>query len=679
MYSDQSKYDAALAQLQPVFETRNTILGPDHRKTLSSENLLANCFYSLYKYDDAEPHYKHVLEGRTKLLGAEHSETGNAQNNLARNFYGQHRYEDAITSHRRAALAIREKILGEQHSDTRVTLVDLGDALSALATEQEKAGSWDPARAARQEVVVLRTRRYGEHDYHVTVTPNCRWTTSKCFRNFPTISRVLLTKADETHQSTANSYVEESTFIASTAESRQVWQTRKSILGADHRKTLTSENLLANCLYSSDKYTDAEPLYQHIAGTRLTLLGPDHPDTASSFNNLAKNFFWQRKYADAVTNHRIALATRRKVLGDQSSDTRQTMIDLADSLAGLATEQEQAAHWDEARKTREEVVSLRSERYGADDGRVADARQAVEDIERLKKLSDSDRGKLSQADQSYQTAVKLYTEESKYEAAETAIRAALEARKAILGPEHRKTLQCENLLANCLYSQSKYADAEQFYRHALDVRMRMLGEEHADTALSHNNLAKSLYWQHKYEQAVADHRAALVVRRKVLGPEAIDTRQTMVDLAEALAAWAGEQEQAERWDPARSARQEVIALRTERYGQRDWHATEARLALEDTEKLAKMTKADRARLAKAEAAHKASSAAYSDDSDYEGATNNARKAWAGGKNAAAVLLGPENLAKQLQERKSAGQLPVRASPICRGRGALPARDRPAEQ
>ncbi len=439
--------------------------------------------------------------------------------------------------------------------------------------------------------------------------------------------RALLAKADESHQATASNYAEESTFIGSTAEAKRNWETRKSILGPEHRKTLQSENLLANCLYSSEKYADAEPLYAHVAQTRLKIFGPDHPDTAVSFVNLAKNFYWQRKYPQAVENHRLGLAMRRKVLGNQAADTRQTMVDLGDALAALAGEHELAGRWDAAREARQEVVALRIERYGADDGRVADARQAVEDIDRVKKLNDADRAKLVEADAAYLSGAKLYTDESKYEAAASAVRTSLAGRKAILGDEHRKTLQSENLLANCLYAQKKYAEAQPLYQHVLDVRKRLLGQEHADTGLSYSNLAKDFYNQRQYAPAVAHHRTALAIRRKALGSDAYETRQLMVDLADALAALAGEEETAGHWDEARAARADVLALRVERFGERDWHASEARLAAEETDKLATLGQAERDRLAKADQLHSKAADSYADDSDYAGATEAARQAW----------------------------------------------------
>ena len=156
---------------------------------------------------------------------------------------------------------------------------------------------------------------------------------------------------------------------------------------------------------------------------------------------------------------------------------------------------------------------------------------------------------------------------------------------------------------------------------------RLLGEEHADTGLSFSNLAKNFYNQRQYAKAVTNYRAALAIRRKALGSDAYDTRQTMVDLADALAALAGEEETAAHWDAARAARAEWLALRSERFGQRDWHVSEARVATEETDKLAKLGQAERDRLTKADELHGKAADSYADDSDYAGATEAARKAW----------------------------------------------------
>ncbi len=204
---------------------------------------------------------------------------------------------------------------------------------------------------------------------------------------------------------------------------------------------------------------------------------------------------------------------------------------------------------------------MRLERYGPDDGRVADARLALTDLERLAKLSDADRAALVQAEANHQAAAKIYLEESVYNRAIVLVQAAWESRQKILGPEHRKTLASENLLSNCLFSSNRFTECEPHYKHVLEARLALLGPEHIDVATSHNNLARNFYWQQHYTEAVDGHRKALAIRRKMLGDQASDTLSTIADLADALSELATEEERAEHLDAARPLLEEVLTLR----------------------------------------------------------------------------------------------------------------------
>ncbi len=130
----------------------------------------------------------------------------------------------------------------------------------------------------------------------------------------------------------------------------------------------------------------------------MRLLGSEHADTGTAYNNLANNFSYRKLYAESVANYRTALAIRRKALGNQAADTQTSIEGLADSLAALAAADEAAGKWDAARKARQEVATLRSERWGEQDARAVDARWALKDIELISKLTADQRAALAKAD-----------------------------------------------------------------------------------------------------------------------------------------------------------------------------------------------------------------------------------------------------------------------------------------
>ena len=84
-------------------------------------------------------------------------------------------------------------------------------------------------------------------------------------------------------------------------------------------------------------------------------------------------------------------------------------------------------------------------------------------------------------------------------------------------------------------------------------------------------------------------------------------RQQYGDVSKTVASWqewlATIQERLEQWEAAQKSRADVLAIRSKIYGKDNWHATDARLELEQTVRLSKMTPAERERVAKAAASN----------------------------------------------------------------------------
>ncbi|MGI9071762.1 MAG: tetratricopeptide repeat protein [Bryobacteraceae bacterium] len=121
-----------------------------------------------------------------------------------------------------------------------------------------------------------------------------------------------------------------------------------------------------------------------------------------------------------------------------------------------------------------------------------------------------------------------------YPQAESLFRRALQIHHKVFGPQHLKTAQSMNSLANTLDEEGHRADAAKLYAQALEIRRRVLGPEHPDTLKSINNLAITLVEQGRYREAEKLGRQVLDVRRRVLGPEHPDTLTSMDNLGDTL-------------------------------------------------------------------------------------------------------------------------------------------------
>ena len=139
--------------------------------------------------------------------------------------------------------------------------------------------------------------------------------------------------------------------------------------------------------------------------------------------------------------------------------------------------------------------------------------------------------------------------------------AALERRRALLGPDHPDVARSLDYLATLRQNRGDYAEAESLFTAALDVRRRVLGEQHPETAESYNNLGTLYDVQGQYERGRPLIEEGLRLRRQLLGPRHVEVAQSLNNLA--VARWATGDAAA-----ADSLFREALAIRREVLGER---------------------------------------------------------------------------------------------------------------
>ncbi len=122
----------------------------------SSLDWLAQVYDSQGRYGQAEPLYEKALALRRKLLGEDHPDVAHSLNNLAFLYDSQGRYEQAEPLYVQA-LALRRKLLGEDHPDVAYSL-------NNLAFLYDSQGRYEQAEPLYvQAIAILRDRLGPDH------------------------------------------------------------------------------------------------------------------------------------------------------------------------------------------------------------------------------------------------------------------------------------------------------------------------------------------------------------------------------------------------------------------------------------------------------------------------------------------------------------------------------------
>ncbi|MDV9171026.1 tetratricopeptide repeat protein [Streptomyces sp. W16] len=122
-----------------------------------------------------------------------------------------------------------------------------------------------------------------------------------------------------------------------------------------------------------------------------------------------------------------------------------------------------------------------------------------------------------------------------FDDAATLHRATLEAREALLGPEHPDTLDSAHALGISLYGLGRWADDELSMRRAADGRARALGVTHPDTIDSRGRLAETIGQQQRWDEARQLATENLAVSVRALGDDHPHTLLSRIALAWVLA------------------------------------------------------------------------------------------------------------------------------------------------
>ena len=185
-----------------------------------------------------------------KELGLE-EDFASTLNNLAGLYRSQGRYSEAEPLYEQA-LALRKRLLGEEHPD-------VAESLNDLAGLYDSQGRYSEAEPLYKQALALRKRLLGEEHPHVATSLN----------------------------NLAELYDSQGRYSEAEPLYEQALAMYKRLLGEEHPHVALSLNDLANLYYSQGRYSEAEPLYEQAVAVGERVLGVNHPNTVVYRKNLA--------------------------------------------------------------------------------------------------------------------------------------------------------------------------------------------------------------------------------------------------------------------------------------------------------------------------------------------------------------------------------------------------------
>jgi eukaryotic-like serine/threonine-protein kinase len=358
-------------------------------------------------------------------------------------------------------------------------------------------------------------------------------TIDKQFKNQPEVDATL-------RQTVAQLYVALGRYDEAGPLQERALETRRKVLGPEHKDTLNSMDDMGVLLQYQGKLTEAESYLRQTLEIRRRLLGRDNLETLDSMDSLGMLLFAQGKLAEAEPLIRETLEKRRRIQGEEHTNTLTSIESLGVVLRSQGKFAEAEAYLREAMDKKRRVFGEEGpETLVAigdmslllwEQGRLAEAEAYY------RELLEKDRHVLGEEHPGTLSAIanlgSLLKDEGKLAEAEPYYREALEKYRRVLGEEHFNTVTAIHNMGTLLKTEGKLTEAEPYFREATEKYRRLLGEEHRYTLTAIGNLGSLLLDQGRLDEAEPLLREALAKRQRVLGEDHPDTLASIVSMGE---------------------------------------------------------------------------------------------------------------------------------------------------
>jgi CHAT domain-containing protein/tetratricopeptide (TPR) repeat protein len=298
--------------------------------------------YRARKYDEARPFAERALEIRERVLGPEHREVALVLLNLASLFYSKGDYISAEPLYQRA-LTIAEKALGPEDPYFTIYLENLANLYIATERFAQAELFYQRALAIRQKslgedhpLIFFSLNNlaslYGKRDDYLKAEPFYQKALTIAEKllgpEHPDVASILINLASLYYNlglTEGRSYY----FEKAEPLNQRALVISEKVLGPEHPDVANSLYRLANLYTARGDYAKAEPLYQRALAISEKALGPEHPFVAATLNGLADLCVKRGDYVKAEPFYQRALAILEKALPPDHRDIGVSSYSLA--------------------------------------------------------------------------------------------------------------------------------------------------------------------------------------------------------------------------------------------------------------------------------------------------------------------------------------------------------------
>jgi len=291
-----------------------------------------------------------------------------------------------------------------------------------------------------------------------------------------------------------------------------------------HPYTALSLHALARYHHVLGQYSKALELSLQDLALQRQLFGDEHPDTGMQLNNVARIQQALGDYTQALALGEQALAMVQKAYSEEHPRVAQVLADLAKTQHAIGSTQKALECSIQALEMRKRCLGEEHPRTAESMNHVAscylDVKRQEEAFALAKQAMDIRQRMLGKAHpdlaDSFMTMAACYQAGGDHGLALSWAYRALTLRTHTLGVDHPDTAKSMDWVSACQMAVNNMGVALEMGKLALDVRRRILGNEHPDTLNSLNNVAALYGAAKQWEAALALETELYEVLRKTL-------------------------------------------------------------------------------------------------------------------------------------------------------------------